>query len=160
MILEFIVFSNMPFFWYKLCTAKQHKVYLRRPTMDSICQCADFLVAIEIHAKQRCAAEADEYARKETDLLLLQLQEQEQEQYIDYYMLHYRIMYRKLLASASVKQRYKDEFVAALGKSFCEKCAQYNFHEMDVQFCFHDSGTQCQNCLVKDKTLKNKRPCE
>ena len=154
MILEFIVFWNMPFFWFRLLD--RHKVYRRRHVMDTICGCSDFLEALDIHAKQRIAAAADEYARKEA---LSQKQEQEQEQYIDYYMLHYRIMYTRLLADASVKRRYNYEFVTALtksGKLFCEKCAQYNFHETDVQFCFHDSGTHCENCETKDKTLKNK----
>jgi len=134
--LEFIPFWTMPFFWYKC--VRRHKVYRRRLSMNCSCHCDDFIEAVGIHAKQRTAADSDDYARR-------------QGQDIDYYMLHYRIMYTRLMSDPKTQQRYKDEFVAALTKDkpFCDKCAQYNFHETDVQFCFHDSeagSTHCEIC--------------
>jgi hypothetical protein len=107
--------------------------------MNCSCHCDDFKEAVGIHAKQRTAADADDYARR-----------QSQGQDIDYYMLHYRIMYTRLMSDPKTQQRYKDEFVAALTKDkpFCDKCAQYNFHETDVQFCFHDSEAGSAHCEI------------
>jgi L-lysine 2,3-aminomutase len=118
-------------------------------------QCKDFdensdKYAIDILSKE-IAVIADNYAKEKAI---------RSENYIDYYMLHYRMEYSRLLNER--KHRAKESYNDILDKKYescpnlCVFCKKDKFVFDDkIGFCFHEKDKTCENCEKKFDYCRN-----
>lgn len=127
-----------------------------RKRMDNCPRCIDFNKNAEQYATNKISKEitvlANEYANKKVECIKMN--------YIDHYMLHYRIEYTRLYNSRI--QEAKESYNAVLdtlyinNPNLCPFCIKENDHSVfnqQISFCFHekDYDDTCENCIKKMK---------
>lgn len=126
----------------------------KKRTMDCP-QCKDFIENSEKYALDLISKEiailADDYAKSKA---------LKSENYLEYYMLHYRIEYTRLINER--KSKAKESYDELLDKKYegrpnlCIFCKKSTFvFDEKAGFCFHEKHKTCDNCNKKFDQIEN-----
>jgi len=116
-------------------------------------QCADFLTNSENYVREKLSPEISVAADRLAVAAALAT-----DNYLEYYMMHYRINYTQLFSERRASAL--EEFTELLSRRYrgveglCTACKTdfdgFNFYD-EVKFCFHEGAfdVNCENCLKR-----------